>query len=260
VLWIAQVPKATIATICTASLISPHVLLTAAHCVTPELVGADAQYRYYQGPDVNSASSRELHPIPTVHFHAEFSSTDVQKGHDIAVGVLDVPLTNTAPLTLNTRPIDGDLVGQPVRLVGYGKDSGTDTTGASAGVKRQVSTRLNSYTDDLLRLGQSGMTTCEGDSGGPAFMTVDGAERIVGVVSFGDASCAELGVDTRVDVFADDWVRPFVEAADPGFLPPVEEHGCAMAGSEPPRYGFAALALAIVLFARRRTLTKRSIV
>jgi hypothetical protein len=43
--------------------------------------------------------------------------------------------------------------------------------------------------------------SCGGDSGGPVFLEVDGAERIVGVTSFGDPACTR-GTNTRVDVHA----------------------------------------------------------
>ena len=41
--------------------------------------------------------------------------------------------------------------------------------------------------------------TCNGDSGGPALMKIDGVETIVGVTSYGNADCSDGGFDARVD-------------------------------------------------------------
>jgi hypothetical protein len=48
----------------------------------------------------------------------------------------------------------------------------------------------------------SGKNTCNGDSGGPAFAEVGGELLLAGVTSYGDPSCTQYGVDTRVDVYA----------------------------------------------------------
>ena len=43
--------------------------------------------------------------------------------------------------------------------------------------------------------------TCYGDSGGPAFwMKPDGTEILVGVTSWGDASCVSSAFNYRVDI------------------------------------------------------------
>src|SRR2546421_2802642 len=40
----AQMPNSQQASLCTGSIISPHVILTAAHCVSPATVGAGAKF------------------------------------------------------------------------------------------------------------------------------------------------------------------------------------------------------------------------
>ena len=51
----------------------------------------------------------------------------------------------------------------------------------------------------LIGVGDSRHGTCNGDSGGPAFMRIDGVETIVGVTSYGNADCSDGGFDARVD-------------------------------------------------------------
>ena len=53
---------------------------------------------------------------------------------------------------------------------------------------------------------------CEGDSGGPAFVTSGGVESIVGIVSHGDAECVGGAVFTRVDAYASDFILPTIAA------------------------------------------------
>ena len=54
-----------------------------------------------------------------------------------------------------------------------------------------------------IHIGDSDTQTCHGDSGGPAFQTINGREVIVGITSFGTDTRAEVcingGFDTRVD-------------------------------------------------------------
>jgi hypothetical protein len=45
----------------------------------------------------------------------------------------------------------------------------------------------------------SGPGICSGDSGGPALATLDGVERVVGITSFGDFGCTQLGAHYRTD-------------------------------------------------------------
>src|SRR5437764_96629 len=87
--------------------------------------------------------------------------------------------------------------GKPLRVVGYGLDDGVQQTGA--GVKRQVLTKLRSIASMLIGVGDTRHGTCNGDSGGPAFMKIDGIETIVGVTSYGNADCSDGGFDARVD-------------------------------------------------------------
>ena len=68
-----------------------------------------------------------------------------------------------------------------------------------------------------LRLSQNQATgdggTCYGDSGGPSFwVEEDGTEILVGVTSWGDASCVSAGFNYRVDIpdtldFIDDVIK-----------------------------------------------------
>jgi secreted trypsin-like serine protease len=257
VLLIAQKPGSQLATLCTATIISPHVLLTAAHCVSAAAIGEGMQFSVYLGASIDNARPADLLPVKAVHAHPDFSLSDVLAGGDIGVAVTEAALSPT-PVPMNRQALSKDLVGEPARMVGYGKTTADDTTGATAGQKREVATVMGSFTEKLVRFGRAGETTCEGDSGGPGLMTLEGREVVVGVVSFGDQSCAELGVDTRVDVYADDFVQPFIDEIDPGTGGGGGgggDKGCAMAGSG--ALDAAALACVLALVGLRRLTNSR---
>ena len=110
---------------------------------------------------------------------------------------------------------------------------------------------------------------CEGDSGGPALVSLNGVETIVGVISHGTVidSCKSSSFADRVDVdsaFVDSYVNQY----DPGFLDsteagaeagdaevdaPAAASGCTSAPGSPSRgAGAAWLALALVALTRAR--------
>jgi secreted trypsin-like serine protease len=253
---IAQVPGATTATLCTASVVSPHVLLTAAHCLLPSEVGTGAQFFVYTGIDLASATSDDLKAdkVQEVHYNADFNPQDIMGGHDVGVVIMTDPIGLT-PLIMNRDAITDSDDHQPTRLVGYGQTTAADKTGATAGVRREVTTTLDSHDSNFLHVGEGGMTLCEGDSGGPAFMTLDGTEVIAGITSFGDTGCDSFGTDTRIDKYADSWVQPYLDQFDPGAITPVHHGGgCAIApGGGGNALGVLLLAGAFLLALRRRS-------
>jgi trypsin len=191
--------------VCTATLIAPHLLLTAAHCL-PD--GAMPQAYFGTAPGDGGPSVA----IAAVRRHPAFDET--QLTNDIAMAVLaDAAPAGATPWPLPAAPLDDSALGQPLRLVGFGRTAADDTT---APRKRAGTTTLSSLTALQLMFTPSPSQTCEGDSGGPAFATAGGVEAIVGVTSSGDAACATMATDTRVDAYADAFIAPFVAATAEG--------------------------------------------
>jgi MYXO-CTERM domain-containing protein len=206
--------------ICTGEVLSAHVVLTAAHCVDPAVVGTTGTFKVYAGDNLNQARSSDFLAVKETHFNPDFNVNNLQGGNDIAVVITTNPMT-IAPLKMNRTPIDQAMVGSAVRFVGYGITSASDTTGTTSGIKRQTTSSLGGFTDVLLEFNDGRHITCEGDSGGPGLMNLDGSgEVIVGITSFGDQGCMQFGADTRIDVFADSFVQPFIDMFDPPPPPP----------------------------------------
>ena len=176
--------------VCTATLVSPRVLLTAAHCVPdapPDAVfGADPA----RGTRVR---------VLAVKRHPTFDAKTL--ADDVAMLLLE-SAPGATPATLAST-IDAGLA---IRLVGFGKTSASDT---SPPLERVGTSTIASLGAKDFSFGPSPSQTCGGDSGGPAFATIGGVEVLVGVTSSGDTACASMARDVRVDAyraFIDPWL------------------------------------------------------
>jgi secreted trypsin-like serine protease len=195
----AQQPGSQEGALCTASLISPTVLLTAAHCVSAEEVGDGAVFGVYTGSDLNNADNSLWVDVDSVDHDQAFDSSDLEGGHDVGIVVLKQPITDVQPVAFATRSLSSSIVGKSIRLVGYGLSNAANQTGA--GTKRQTTASVDNMNSLLVEVGSTAHGTCNGDSGGPAFATIGGVETIIGVTSFGSTDCTGGGFDTRIDKY-----------------------------------------------------------
>jgi hypothetical protein len=145
--------------------------------------------------NINRTGGQQL-AVREVHANPLWSTRNLAGGHDQGIVILSEP-TSLPALPFNRQALAAASIGKPLRIVGYGLNDGAQQTGA--GVKRQVLTKLRSIAAMLIGVGDTRHGTCNGDSGGPAFMKIDGVETIVGVTSYGNADCSDGGYDARVD-------------------------------------------------------------
>jgi secreted trypsin-like serine protease len=185
---------------CSATLISTRIVLTAAHCDE----GGDERVRV-----TFSTAYQDGDPVYAGAFHGDpLYGKQQSDPHDIAVVVLDQPVTSIAPASL---PASGSLaslrVGQQITSVGYGAYDVVKAKGAGGhdflydDVRNQAVGSLNAVNPAWLRVSMNASTgnggTCYGDSGGPNFL---GATTTLAAITItGDYVCRATNVTYRLD-------------------------------------------------------------
>ncbi len=232
--------------VCSATLVSPTVMVTAKHCIliNDEDLVPPPEVEVYWGADPEPTHQ------PTVVVAHEYHSAA-----DIAVLEL-ATMRTTEPVPMNTALLE-PLIGEPVRIVGYGV---TREGLFDHGVKRMGDTTLDELSPtplgEAMLTGQTGSGTCDGDSGGPAFMTIEGVEQLVGVTSFGTGPCGNsYDAAMRVDIYHE-WISAFVDRAATDPTPPPKDSGCTAATSS----GSGPLVLLILWWSVGRLRRKTSAV
>jgi secreted trypsin-like serine protease len=244
--------------LCTGTLIHRDWVVTAAHCLAPEEVQLPSQEAVTQSVRVYFGTVDIMRPGGEVRTasqtipHPGFSAASLGKD-DIGLIQLTQPMTTIPPSPVNVDPARAP-VGTTVTMVGFGvtASDGAGMLGAEFVLAGRTSTTCTAYgmaDETLLCFSQAdGLGKCRGDSGGPSFAALDGRQTLVGVTSFGDPSCAEIGADTRTDAeppFLLTYV-PRLDGCDGEFCSQASG-GCAAAGGGGPAalLGIAAGAAAL---------------
>lgn len=198
--------------ICTATMLTDTVGLTAAHCLD-EVVSGYAIFDISGIAKLEKSKSREdllkdprIVPISGVRVHHSWTGS-ISRGNNGDVAVFKLARAKPRDIEITQIHTDSLNVGQQLVATGYGVNSGS--LGFGSGVLRETRVKvLNiNVTDTEFAVDQrSAHGVCSGDSGGPSFaVSPFGRLKQVGIVSYGEEGCENSGVYTYVAPYAQ-WI------------------------------------------------------
>ena len=211
---------------CSGVLVHPRIVLTAGHCLVSGHVANSVALRAKDQTDLTEA---EIIPIQTMVAHPLYVQS--HQFHDISVIVLRKEAKEVKPVEIAAAS-ELDMA-EKTTLVGFGNNDKLSTRGF--GLKRKVTVptteirrspgaKLGSVEHTLgfdgtceFVAGGDGYDSCNGDSGGPAYIDVNGSIKVAGLTSRSVEGatdpCGDGGIYSRIDENLT-FVRETAAAAD----------------------------------------------
>jgi trypsin len=222
--------------ICSGTMITSNVFLTASHCtayfsqeLAPQGIVAYVSLDPLIPFGAATSNTTKLLAVSHVVTNPNYSQSQSDSG-DIGVLILQKDVHGVTPATLpacgllNQLSAQNGLKTATFTNAGYGLQNRVVGGGVPFyqdlnPVPRMFSfSSFNSLNGGYLRLSQNPSTgnggTCFGDSGGPNFMMLDGRQLIVSITITGDSVCRSTNVDYRLDIIS---AQSFLAAVNAAF-------------------------------------------
>ena len=206
---------------CTGTLIAPQLVVTAAHCVA-----GNCAARVYSGLDSNHPIPEKIYSLRAVKVHPEFNSFSLE--NDLALLVLDRPIEGVTPCKIATSEQIAEAFF--VRLAGYGYTEfgnfgiqmTVDVSVATTDCQSQHDNQLYGCHKNIeFVAGGNGVDSCNGDSGGPAYL-FDGTQLLLAGATSRAATnsvstCGDGGIYVRIDRYLG-WIQDIAEQYSLDFM------------------------------------------
>jgi secreted trypsin-like serine protease len=223
--------QATAGYACTGTVVSPRVILTAGHCVEDiesSSIVAPEEIAVATGvSNLTKIPQANISEVVQVLAYPNFDPTKLQGDAGLLILAAPVAAPTGADAALYEPGTELTIAGWGIddRNTGHAPNqlqAATVPVEEAARCKRGTK-RFYPFFDPTrqvctLDIPGFKITTCHGDSGGPAIATrADGTPVEIGVTSLGDGSCnpSSPGVFTRVDQIST-WVQSWIDAVELG--------------------------------------------
>lgn len=205
--------------ICTGSILSDSIILTAAHCIAT----APNKLVLVFGVDANNPNAKpEMRRVSAAVQNPSYNARKNQQTDtgDVALIKFDGGLPQGY---IPARTLPGNVVnGENVVLAGYGVTSMSAPQAPNAGANNAQGSQSNDGAGTLrktdVRVENAGFSTtevqldqtngtgaCHGDSGGPAYVVANGVYYLWGVTSRGPNPCTTFSIYTKVSSY-NQWI------------------------------------------------------
>ena len=179
-------------------------VLTAGHCTNmTDIVYIPAGHSSYNDPAAQQFTVDQDTPDP------QWTGSP-QNGHDFRILRFSGANASLTVVPAASNP-DGLSPGTIVDISGFGLTQ-SPPNGQTQN-RMHIHMPIDQLDSMFLYFNQAvngGEGACEGDSGGPAYATVNGQKMVVGATSFGDQSCTMSGASGRVELDYNSFIAPTI--------------------------------------------------